>query len=320
MRERFAYLHLPKAAGSAVVEALETAVGAEHVCPWRFDHHLLGTIADWDSIAHPVFRGRPDELRPYRLVVGHFTLPTLVGAFEPADVALILREPRARLVSQYAYWRSLTEADHEPWGDYQAARTAALPLGRFAETARIAHVIDNLALRLVLGPHPLIPVHDFIAEAHVDELVDEAAASIDTLGHVDLLERGPAVFEALSTWVGAPLEVGRRNVTEVDDAAPVDLEDLSGANTVAAVHDRSVADLELWAHVATARGIRPAAARRLADTAATARFLTLATTAATCPPGTGTGPQADPPPAETETGMMGGSGPAQRMRRFLSRR
>ncbi|MCB0994409.1 MAG: hypothetical protein KDB21_04920 [Acidimicrobiales bacterium] len=278
MRERIGYLHLPKAAGSSVVEALEAHVGADGVCPWRFDHHLLGDITDWDSISHPVFRGDARELRAHRLVAGHFTLPTLLAAFEPADVAVIVREPRARLVSQYAYWRTLTEDEHRSWGQYQAARVAQRPLGEFVRTAHIAHVTDNLALRLVLGPHPLVPVHDFIADTDIDELVDQAWSALESLGHLDLLERGADVFDALARWLGASLHVGRRNVTEVEDAPSVDLADLGSAATIAAVHDRSAADLELWHRIAARRGISARGARALADTTATARLLALAET------------------------------------------
>lgn len=270
VRDRIGYLHVPKAAGTSISEALLRAASTVvrddgrpvTICPAVTDRSLFGTFDDFGSLAPDqqkmVFRGPIEQLADFDVVRGHFDARSLRAGRGDDDIAVLLREPRTRLLSLYTYWRSWTEAEHASWGNYDASRHAVrLGWVDFLHDTSIAPQIDNVAARLVLGPHPLVPLDGFVAEAHVAEVTDDALAALDGFGFVDVIENGPACWRRLGEWAGLHLDVVPRNETATEDH---DREVWLGACEPAALAalDRLTAiDRRLW----------EAAARRHSDDA-----------------------------------------------------
>jgi 2-polyprenyl-3-methyl-5-hydroxy-6-metoxy-1,4-benzoquinol methylase len=265
MRARLAYLHLPKAAGTSIRASLAQHFDDDETVPFSFDRYLFGNFDAHDELQYRVFLGDPAELAGYRYMEGHWTLPTVLGGFAPDDVACVLREPRSRFLSHYTFWRSWPESSHELWEPYRIARLAGQPLSAYATDDRVAHQSDNLATRLILGPHPLVPVGGFIADAHGDALAEEACAQLDELGFVDVLERGDEVYAAFEQWCGESLARTRLNETDQAGGEPVDVDDLVDPATARLVEARNRIDLVIWHHVAQRRGLDERTARSLAD-------------------------------------------------------
>lgn len=259
MRQRIAYLHVPKTAGNSVGGSMRDAAGPEvRWCPFVHDPVLFGGFDRFDDLPDEnrerVYRGRPDELAAWDVVTGHFALPTLLGGFAPGDVMTLMREPRSRILSHYTFWRGWTEDRHAAWGVYDRSRTAAeRDWEGFLTEPLLASQVDNLVLRLVLGRRARIPADGFIDPADLPGLVADAVAAVDTVGFADVIERGADCWRALGEWLGVRLDVGRRN-----ESSPADDTDWSTAFTpgaAAALAARSAGDRALWAHVAGRAGV-----------------------------------------------------------------
>jgi hypothetical protein len=230
VRDRIGYLHVPKAAGTSISEALVRAASAAvrddgrpvTICPAVTDRALFGTFDDFESFAphqrSMTFLGPIEQLAEFDVVKGHFDIRSLRSGRGDDDIAMLLREPRARLLSLYTFWRSWTETEHAGWGTYDASRHAVrLGWVDFIHDTSIAPQIDNVAARLVLGPHPLVPLDEFIPEAHVPEVTDLALEALDGFGFVDVIENAPACWRRLGDWAGLHLEVVPRNETPTED-------------------------------------------------------------------------------------------------------
>lgn len=267
MRERLAYLHLPKAAGTSIRAALSAYYDADDTVPWSFDRHMFGDFDRLDVVDRPVFLGDPTEFRRYRYMEGHWSLPTILAGFDAADVACILREPRSRFLSQYTFWRSWGDDQHAVWAPFDTSLLSRRPLSEYASSEQAACISDNLATRLILGPHSLIPPDGPIRPEHIDTVARHACTQLDRLGFVDVIERGEATYVALEEWFGSPLSRERLNETQHDQGEPVDLDDFTDRRTQALVNDRSAADLQVWHHVFERRQGAGAPARPLADAA-----------------------------------------------------
>lgn len=265
MRERLAYLHLPKSAGTSIRAALSSFYDEAATAPWTFDHILLGRHPAAPDIDRPLLLGDGSALRDYRYAEGHWALPTLLEGFDAADVVCLLREPRARVLSHYTFWRGWAQEQHDVWGEYDAATCARLPLSGFLTDPKVAHQADNLVARLVLGDHDRVPFDAPIAADDIDELADEACARLDEIGHVDVIDRGDDVYTALEAWFGDTLSRHRMNVTDLDRGERVDLDDLLDRRTLALLHERTAIDLRIWHHVAARRGLSEREARAIAD-------------------------------------------------------
>lgn len=266
MRSRLAYLHLPKAAGTSIRAALSSYYRADETVPWSFDRHMFGDFPHLADIDRPVFLGDPAAFRRFRYMEGHWSLPTILAGFDPEDVACILREPRARYLSQYTFWRSWGDDQHEVWTPFDTSLLSRRPLSEYASSAQAACISDNLATRLILGSHPLIPADGHIAAIDIDAVARDACDQLDRIGHVDVIERGEATYVALEDWFGSPLSRERLNETNHDLGERVDIDDLLDRRTIALVNDRSAADLQVWHHVVAQRDTSATAARSLADT------------------------------------------------------
>ena len=266
MRERLAFLHIPKSAGTSLRVALFDYFPIEVHSPWRLDPILYGPhplpVAASDRLARD---DRHDDRHDVRFMAGHLSLPTIERRFDAADVVCILREPRSRVLSQYTFWRTYGLAELEYWLPYTGNYFSRLPLSEFLAHPALSHFVDNLMTRMLVGPHPHIPVDAPIRDEHDDVLVELGCAAIERMGFVDVLERGTAVFDAFDSWFGSPLRRERVNETVADAGIPVNTDDLTSATALDLLAERSRIDRHIWLRAAQRAGVDEERAVGLAD-------------------------------------------------------
>jgi hypothetical protein len=149
---RVFFLHVPKTGGISLVTYLSTLFRQDEICPpppgegrWRSaDGRWHYSEADLES---------------YRLFTGHFDVD-FIDMVDPTGLKItILREPRARLVSMYDFWRSLSDAwaeEHLANARVNAVRYAKMhSFSQFVQTDNpwIYEAISNSATRQLLGDH-----------------------------------------------------------------------------------------------------------------------------------------------------------------------
>ena len=254
----FAFVHVPKCAGSSMKLALRSVTPEHRWAPWTFDPTQFGPLVEatlTDDLATQTVPD-PAALQGFDAAMGHFSLPTVLAAFDASDVVTVLREPRARLLSHYEYWRHLSEAERErngPWADMTRTAQREAFHEWLADDA-VAYQSDNLFIRQLAPAHPGIPTSGFIVDDEVDGLVATGIELLRSLGWVDVVERGDAVWDGLAMRVGAQLRPERVNVTE---RAAIRTDD--GWFDEDAVTDvlaaRTRIDARLWDWVAAERGV-----------------------------------------------------------------
>lgn len=208
------FLHLPKAAGSSLIDAIVRALRPDSVVS-GFDRVLFGDFLDFDGFA-PEVRAQifvDSTTIPHgRLIAGHMALSSLCAA-GAVQVMMVLREPVCRLVSHYLFWRGHDDARLAPWGTWAAwVRLSRGPLAAFLATPELACQHDNLALRMLLWPHPCLPPHGFINPKHDRRLFADAERALDQLSFVDLMENRDLIAN-ISRFLGHPLVPYRLNET-----------------------------------------------------------------------------------------------------------
>jgi hypothetical protein len=207
------------------------------------------------------------SMRHYPAISGHFALPTLLQITAASAVGTVLREPRARVVSLYVYWR--TPDVFDPWLPYSLTEYALTPLDQFLAEPRVAAAVDNQVCRMLLHGDPRIPSDGFIAEADIDAIAADAIGRLDTLGFVGLLELGDSAWQGLALLFGVELKPRRLNVTG-DHGNPVGAssgEHLIAAEALDLIEQRNAADGIVYDHALALAGVRSRERLRLAEAA-----------------------------------------------------
>ena len=141
-------------------------------------------------------------LADYAIVSGRFSLPTLLQIATASSIATVLREPRARLLSHFAYWR-LSSGLRATWRGYPPLDYAQRSLDEFLAEPVIAQATDNHLCRMVLSGDARIPDAGFIADP--EAIAQDAIESLQTLGFVGVVELPEAMWLGLSDFFEAHL-------------------------------------------------------------------------------------------------------------------
>lgn len=263
-----AVMHIPKTSGQALIGGLIEAVRPRQVVS-GFDLCLFGAFDRFDTIAPG--KMRTIYVTPAQVpggadvVAGHMACSTLLAAYPGAQLVTFLREPRVRLLSHWVYWRAQTPDDDSPWGAWANVSNAARgTLADFLQRRDVAAQTDNLALRMLLWPHPAIPRDDFIAPDSDAMLLNAAMARLEQFALAHVIEISGLVA-AVSAWCGAPVSYPSVNETPaVPGEMRTRLEAELTAAALALLQRNSRLDARLWTAIAT-RTMDAAQAAALAD-------------------------------------------------------
>ena len=254
------FMHVPKCGGSSVYASLAKALPPGSLSTKMMDAAILGPdFPDLESLsprAREILVGTPEEVAELAndsVIAGHFRLSTLTQVARSESIGTILREPRARLLSQYVSWR-IELRDNAP--RFLPREYALGPLDEFLSDASLAYASDNLVCRMLLEPDPRIASQDFIASSDVETVALDAASKLDAFGFVGVLELGDRVWPGLSCLFGVALAPEQRNVTarrpRRSGAAP--LARPFTARTSGLLDARTGADALVYQHVLTTAG------------------------------------------------------------------
>lgn len=254
MRTRFAFVHVPKSAGSSIKNAVAVHCEPSTVASSQLDQILFGAFDRYDEMPshtrETIAVDGAQSLQGFDVVMGHFSVASLSPHFDTAEIMTVLREPRTRLLSLYTFWRGWTAERHADWDPYDASRRAiTASWSEFLSDPTIANQTDNVVARMLLSPHPSIPRDGFIDPTDEDEIVETASELLDRFGFADVVERGSGLWSALSSWLNTPVDPERTLVTRV----PGDTDwsaSIMPAST-AALSRRTSIDARLWSRVAS---------------------------------------------------------------------
>lgn len=159
-------MHIPKTAGVALTDWLEKALTPER--PVRgFDRVLYGGFHAFDTFApgerNRVYVSPSDVPSDGDFVSAHMAFSTLLLRYDSANHLTVLREPVSRILSHWIFWRGTHEeylTQIGGWAEY--VKQARRPIQEFLCREELACQIDNLTVRMLLWPHPLIPDDGFI--------------------------------------------------------------------------------------------------------------------------------------------------------------
>lgn len=248
-------MHVAKTSGTALAQGLLEAVAPDRPVT-GFDRVMFGGFTRFASLSPEVLatiHDAPGSLpADADFVHGHFSLATSRQRYPAAQFITMLREPRVRLLSLWRYWRMQTAATMPGWGDWVdvVARSQA-PLEHFLGDRVIACQTDNMILRMLLWPHPLVPDDDFIEPGDDAALLAEAAGRLDRFDLVDVVENDRLATD-LEQWLGRPLVHRRLNESGlVSGSVPLERE-LSDA-AFDRLRARSRLDAGLWERIVLQR-------------------------------------------------------------------
>jgi hypothetical protein len=271
------FLHVPKSAGTSLRAALEAAFPPGSVAPQGFDTSLFCDFDAFDRLAPParaavVVGDEADALAGYPVVSGHFSLPTLDRVAPRSAVATVLREPRARLLSLYAYLRLTPDVDGI-WAPYEVPGSHGTLDDMLAEP-RAAHVVCSQLCRMLLGDDPRLPPAAFADPDDAEAIAHDAEAELAETGFVGVLELGDATWAGLSRHFGVELRPGRANETGASGlAAGREPVGRISAHTLELLEARTASERLVYESVVAQRLGSREEARRLADAAFAAQLV-----------------------------------------------
>ena len=192
-----AFLHLEKTAGLSLA-ALLTAL----FHPAQIDPDPARAVPP--HLARP-FAGRAIvPIRRRALVYGHYDLPAL-QRLDPARVVVtLLREPAARLLSLYYYWRSMALDAVPPDGAFAAVALAhrhGLLAFLTSDDPVLRDHVDNVYVRRLTGRYAAGAAADPLAVAP-DAALAAALKGLRRIDFVGITERMPDSVGALGAYLG----------------------------------------------------------------------------------------------------------------------
>jgi hypothetical protein len=252
-----AFMHIPKTSGSALTAGLVDALAPRRSL-FGLDRSHFGKFNSFDSmspetkrIIHLELDDLPEQMD---LIAGHFAFSTLSEKYPEAQLVTFLREPYSRLSSHWLFLRSLSEDELAVWGNWgKIALTSRKPLANFLSNRALACNLDNVCVRMLLWPHPLIPIDDFIDARDDDSLVSAAAVRLQQFAYTDVVEN-PLFESNLQAWVGRELDYAKVNETAgIPPERCTPLHQEFTADALALMDSHSRLDTRLWMALAQQR-------------------------------------------------------------------
>jgi hypothetical protein len=261
-------MHVPKAAGTTMIEQIEFTLRPRR-SEYRLDGTQFGAFERFQTmdknIRNTIVFDISQIPEDTDVLMGHMGLKTLEKRFPEARKATIVREPVARLISQWLYHRTYDDERNALYGEWgKAIAVARLSLHAYLSQRDIFCLTDNVLTRMLLWPHRLIPENSGLETAHDDFLYREARAALDRFDYIDSAEND-GLIENFSAWLdltyGTALLsrmktlAGERDRNTIKNAfvsvnagKPIDI-DAEIAEAEPALQARTRIDQKLWAHI-----------------------------------------------------------------------
>jgi hypothetical protein len=189
-RSRLVFLHIEKCGGTTLHDMLSTQFAPELICPERHDG-----LGDWTV----------NELAVFDLFSGHFDLACCRSIPGTVRFMTMLREPKARLLSLYRFWRAHRPDPHRDRYNLLRMARSMSPEAFFADPLVSGHVSIRNAIagqltrtsnRMLLAPEDPILCDPSMA-------VDRAWAALEQFEAVGIMER----FDDSHVLLNARLEL-----------------------------------------------------------------------------------------------------------------
>ena len=179
-----AFLHVEKSAGVAVARTI-----AETLHPLQMNADPQRTTPP--HVRSPFVGEAMDSARRSKLIWGHYDLPSIRRADPDRAVFTLLREPRARILSLYRYWRTVDESLVRGVFDNFNVRAAhdndLLGFLRVREPL-VRDFIDNVYVRRLTGLYATGAERDPLAEDG-EAALRRAIEALDTLAYAGTVEQ-----------------------------------------------------------------------------------------------------------------------------------
>lgn len=252
------FMHIPKACGSALASGLTGALAPRKAICQASDRVLFGSFHDFDSMGPPVrgsiYLDSASLPADADFVSGHISFGTLRQRYADGQHITFLREPISRILSHFLYWRSMSEEELRPWGGWrERVKKSRGPLFDFLSCRNLASTHDNLYVRMLLWPHPLISDDNFLEERNDKVLIREAMAKLKQFAYLDVVEN-PKLVVDLENWLGRPFPYNLVNeTTRIPEPFRTPWHKELKPEVLDLLEQRTRLDLQLWRAVARQR-------------------------------------------------------------------
>jgi hypothetical protein len=247
-------MHIPKTSGSALAKAFREALMPRRAA-FGLDRVLFGSFKAFGTIApdlrRQIYLDPADLPTEAEFVSGHISFSTLQMGYPNAQYITFLREPFSRMLSFWLYWRSLSDDELRPWGEWREfVHKARRPLIDFLSDKEIACPTDNLYVRMLLWPNNLLPDNDFIDKRHDKAIIRLATGRLKQFSYVDVIEN-PSFQANLRAWLGRPFVYSSENETKpIPRLLSLRLHAELTPATLDLLRARTRLDLRLWTTLA----------------------------------------------------------------------
>jgi len=261
----FAFMHIQKTSGQAVAAGLARHFPLQSLIG-GFDQSMFGAFDRFDTLSAVALNSIYfDSLPPGTMFAGHMSYSTLASIAPDVQITTVLREPRSRLLSLWMYCRGRTDDQLEGWGAWRDVVTLShRSLSEFLSCDKTACLTDNIFVRMLLWPHPLISPGLPIDERYDFLLISEAVERLETMAFYDVIEN-PAFVSNFSDWLGFPFVYDKINETTwVPVERRLSLRHILTAEAFRLLEKNSRLDRILWDTVVAER-IRGTTQTQLAD-------------------------------------------------------
>lgn len=254
------FVHIPKTSGVALTQALAKSFHSNNLVG-RFDTVLFGDFQGYASFA-PQLRTLLCEHwseipNSHDFIAGHFFASSLFQAYPHGQHITFLREARSRLLSNWLYWRKMTDLDLSWLGDFRPRfATARQSLEAFLSDPNVAFCTDNMMVRVLVSPHADLSAGEFIERASDERLLSAAVEALGRMSHADVIEN-PQFTSNLEEWLGQTLSYGPVNEAErMPEAMLSPLHTHFTEEAEGLLRERSRLDRRLWRMLLRAKAPR----------------------------------------------------------------
>lgn len=172
---RYIFVHIPKTAGTSLVNAITQRFGAHNVL-MKYGHRPP-PMNWWHATKEQVVGHVRQHIWPHRYVVGHVPVTQFMDAHKPGTYTkrfrhrymTFLRDPLSRAISHYYYWHQIKEPRNPRWVQFH---TEQWTLEEFLLNPNFA----NFHMRFIRGLD--IDEFDFVG------IVEEFPLSMQLLGRL----------------------------------------------------------------------------------------------------------------------------------------